>query len=50
VHGPAQAIERRRIGVMDAPMRGIGRGIARPRDLVGLGESNGGVESVHAQC
>jgi len=41
VHRPAQPIERRRVGVMDSPMLGIGRGIARPRDLVGLGEGDG---------
>ena len=41
MHRPAQSIERRRIGVMDSPMPGIGRGIARPRDLVGLGEGDG---------
>src|SRR5688572_803183 len=46
--GPARAIERRRIVVMNAPPRRLRCGIARPRDLVGLGEGDGVVEGVHA--
>ena len=44
MHRPAQAVERRRVVVVDAPARGVGRRIARPRDLVRLREGDGFVE------
>ena len=47
MHRPAQAVERRRVIVVDAPARGVGGRIARPRNLVRLRKADGLVELLH---
>ena len=47
MHRPAQAVERRRVIVVDAPMRRVGCRIPRPGDLVRLREGDGLLEPVH---
>jgi len=47
MHGPAKPVEGRRVVVVHAPAGGVGGGVARPGDLVGLGEGDGVVESGH---
>lgn len=45
--GATQAVEWRRVVVVDAPMGRIGGRVAGPGDFVGLGEGNCSVERVH---
>jgi hypothetical protein len=47
MHWAAQSIERRRVIVVDAPMRKLSCRIARPRNLVRLREGDCFVELLH---
>ena len=47
MHRPAQPVERRRVVVVDAPMRRVRPRIARPRDLVRAGEGDCVAEAFH---
>lgn len=47
MHRPAQAVERRRVIVVDAPMRKVSGRIARPRNLVRLRKGDCFVELAH---